>query len=121
MPKNVQTTAQLLSSLASNIMLKILQVRLQMYISHGLPYVQAGFRKGRGTRDQVANIRWIIKKIKRIPEKHLFLLYGLCQAFDLIHIVCGSPQTVKNSSRDGNTRPSYQPPEKSIYRPKNNS
>ena len=55
-------------------MLKILQARLQQYVNHEPPDVQAGFRKGRGTRDQIANIRWIIKKA-RVPEKHLFLLY----------------------------------------------
>ena len=54
-------------------MLKILQARLQKYMNCELPDVQAGFRKGRGTRDQIANIRWIIKKV-RVPEKHLLLL-----------------------------------------------
>ena len=54
-------------------MLKILEVRLQQYVNSELPDVQAGFRKGRGTRAQIANIRWIIGK--RIPEKHLLLLY----------------------------------------------
>ena len=63
---------------ASKVMLKILQVRLQQYVNCELPHVPAGFRKGSRTRDQVANIHWIIKK-GRIPEKHLFLLYGLCQ------------------------------------------
>ena len=53
---------------------KILQVRLQQYVKRELPDVQAGFRKGRGTRDQIANIRWIIKKA-RVPEKHLLLFY----------------------------------------------
>ena len=61
-----------LNSDSSKIMLKILQARLQQYVNHELPEVQAGFRKGRGTRDQIANIRW---KSKRVPEKHLFLLY----------------------------------------------
>ena len=56
------------------VMLKILQARLQQYVNRELPNVQAGFRKGRGTRDQIANIRWIIEKA-RVPEKHLFLLY----------------------------------------------
>ena len=56
-------------------MLKILQARLQQYVNRELPDVQAGFKKGRGARDQIANIRWIIKKNKRVPEKHLFLLY----------------------------------------------
>ena len=62
------------TSHASKVMLKILQARLQQYMNRELPDVQAGFRKGRGTRDQIANIRWIIKKA-RVPEKHLFLLY----------------------------------------------
>ena len=74
MPKNAQTTAQLHSS-HRLVMLKILQARLQQYMNHELPDVQDGFRKGRGTRDQIANICLIIKKSKRVPEKHLFLLY----------------------------------------------
>ena len=64
-----------LISHTSKVMLKILQARLQQYVSHELPDVQAGFRKGRGTRDQIANIHWIIEKSKRVPEKHLLLLY----------------------------------------------
>ena len=63
-----------LISHASKVMLKILQARLQQYMNYELPEVQAGFRKGRGTRDQIANINWIIEKA-RVPEKHLFLLY----------------------------------------------
>ena len=63
-----------LISHASKVMLKILQARLQQYVNRELPDVQAGFRKGRGTRDQIASIRWIIEKA-RVPEKHLFLLY----------------------------------------------
>ena len=59
---------------ASKVMLKILQARLQQYVNSELPDVQAGFRKGRGTRDQIANIHWIIEKA-RVQEKHLFLLY----------------------------------------------
>ena len=62
MPKNVQTTTQLLISQASKVMLKILQARLQQYVSHELLGVQAGFRKGRGTRDQITSIGRIIKK-----------------------------------------------------------
>ena len=62
MPKNAQTTAQLLISHASKVMLKILQARLQQYVNHELSDVQAGFRKGRGTRDQIANILWIMEK-----------------------------------------------------------
>ena len=56
-------------------MLKILQVRLQQYMNYEHLDIQAGFRKGRGIRYQIANIHWIIKKSKRVPEKHLFLLY----------------------------------------------
>ena len=56
-------------------MLKILQARLQQFVNHELPDVQVSFRKGRGTRDQIANICWIMVKSKRVPEKHLFLLY----------------------------------------------
>ena len=62
-----------LISHASKVMLKIIQARLQQYVNRELPDVQARFRKGRGTRDETANIRWIIEKRK--PEKHLFLLY----------------------------------------------
>ena len=61
MPKNAQTTAQL-RSFHTLVMLKILQDRLQQYMNHEHPDVQAGFRKGRGTRDQIANIRWLVKK-----------------------------------------------------------
>ena len=63
-----------LISHASKVMLKILQARLQQYMNCELPDVQTGFRKGRGTRDQIANIHWIMEKA-RVPEKHLFLLY----------------------------------------------
>ena len=56
------------------VMFKILQARVPQYMNHELPYVQAGFRKGRGTRDEIANIHWIIEKA-RVPEKHLFLIY----------------------------------------------
>ena len=60
---------------ASKVMLKILQARLPQYVNRELPDVQAGFRKGRGIRDQIANIWWIMERAKKVPEKHLFLLY----------------------------------------------
>ena len=63
-----------LISHASKVMLKIVQARLQQYMNRELPDVQAGLRKGRGTRDQISNICWITEKA-RVPEKHLFLLY----------------------------------------------
>ena len=68
-------------------------------MSHEFPDVQAGFRKGRGTREQIANICWIIKS-RTVPEKYLLLLYWLCQSLWL----CRSQWTVENSSRDENTR-----------------
>ena len=64
-----------LISHASKVMLKILQARLQQYVNHELPDVQAGFRKSRGTRDQIANICWIIEKTREFQKKHVFLLY----------------------------------------------
>ena len=64
-----------LISHARKVMLKILQVRLQQYVNRELPDVQAGFRKGRGTRDQIANICWIIEKARELKKKHQFLLY----------------------------------------------
>ena len=64
-----------LISHASKVMLKILQASLQQYMNRELPNVQAGFRKGRGTRDQIANICWIIEKAREFQKKHLFLLY----------------------------------------------
>ena len=64
-----------LISHASKVMLKIRQASLQQYVNHELPDVQAGFRKGRGTRDQIANIHWIIEQAREFQKKHLFLLY----------------------------------------------
>ena len=100
-----------LISHVSKVMLKILQARLQQYMNCELPDVQTGFRKGRGTREQIVNILWIIKK-QEVPGKHLFLLYWLFQSLWL----CGSQQTMENSLRDGNTRPPDLPPEKSVCR-----
>ena len=76
---------------ASKVMLKILQARLQQYVNQELPDVQAGFRKGRGTIDQIANIRSITEKA-RVSGKHLLLLYWLCQSLRL----CVSQQTIEN-------------------------
>ena len=70
---NYRTMA--LISHASKGMIKILQARLQQYVNRELPDVQAGFRKGRGTRDQIANIRWIIEKAREFQKKNLSLLY----------------------------------------------
>ena len=84
MPKNVQTTAQLLISHTSKVMLKILQARLQQYVNQELPDVQAGFRKGGGTRDQITNIPWIIEKAREL-EKNIYFCFGdYAKAFDCV-------------------------------------
>ena len=65
-------------------MLKILQARLQQYVNHELPDVQAGFRKGRGTRDQIANIRWIIEKAREFQKNICFCFIDYAKAFDCV-------------------------------------
>ena len=84
MPKNAQTTAQLHSSHASKVMLKILQARLQWYVNHEMPDVQAGFRKGRGTRDQIANIHWIMEKARKFQKNIYFCFIDYAKAFDCV-------------------------------------
>ena len=84
MPKNAQTTTQLHSSHASKVMLKILQARLQQYMNRELPDVQAGFRKGRGTRDQIANICWIIEKTREFQKNIYFCFIDYVKAFDRV-------------------------------------
>ena len=85
MPKNVQTTAQLHSlSYASKVMLKILQARLQQNVNCELPDVQAGFRKGRGTRDQITNICWIIEKAREFQQNIYFCFIDYAKAFDCV-------------------------------------
>ena len=78
-----------LISHASKVMLKILQARLQQYVNRKLPDVQAGFRKGRGTRDQIANIRWIIEKAKEFQKNIYFCFIDYAKAFVWITINCG--------------------------------
>ena len=73
-----------LISHASKVMLKVLQVRLQQYVNHELPDVQAGFRKGRGTSDQIANIRWIIGKARELQKNIYFFLIDYAKAFDCV-------------------------------------
>ena len=85
MPQNVQTyhTIALISH-ASKVMLKILQARLQEYVNWELPDVQAGFRKGRGTRDEIANIRWIIEKTREFQEYIYFCFIDYAKTFDCV-------------------------------------
>ena len=82
MPKNAQNIALL--SHASKVKLKILQAKLWQYVNHELPYVQAGFRQGRGTRDQLANIFWIIKKAREFQENIYFCFLDYAKAFDCV-------------------------------------
>ena len=85
MPKNAQTTAQFHSSqMLAKIVLKILQARLQQYMKQKFPDVQAGFRKGRGTRGQIANIRWIIEKAREFQKNIYFCFIGYTIAFDYV-------------------------------------
>ena len=99
MPKNVQTSLIALISHASKVMLKILQARLQQYMNWEFPDAQAGFRKGRGTRDQIANIRWIIQKAREFQKNIFFCFIDYAKAFD-----CVDHNKLENSDRDGNTR-----------------
>ena len=86
-----------LISPASKVMLKILQASLRQYMNWDLPYVQAGFRKGRGARDQIANICWIMEKTREF-QKNIYFCFIDNQNLWL----CVSQQTVENPSRDGN-------------------
>ena len=97
-------------------MLKILQARLQQHVNHELPDVQAGFRKGRGTRDQIANICWTMEKAREFQKNIYFCFIDYAKAFD-----CVDHNKLENSERDGNTRPADLSPEKSVCRSGSNS
>ena len=86
MPKNVQTTAHTIAliSHASKVMLKILQARLQQYMKRELQDVQAGFRKGRRTRDKIANIRWTMEKARELQKNIYFCFIDYAKAFDCV-------------------------------------
>ena len=105
-----------LISHTSKVMLKILQARLKQYVNHELPDVQAGFRKGRGTRDQIASIQWIIKKAREFQKNIYFCFVDYAKAFD-----CVDHNKLENSESDGNTRPPDLPLEKPICRSGSNS
>ena len=105
-----------LISHASKVTLKIHQDRFQQYMNHELPDVQAGFRRGRGTRDQIANIHWIIKKARECQKNIYFCFIDYARAFD-----CVNHNKLENSSTDGNNRTPDLPPEKSVCRSRNNS
>ena len=116
MSKNAQTTAQLHSSHTNKVMLKILQARLRQYMNRRLTYIQACFRKGRVTRDQIANICWIIKTDVFFQKIIYFCFIDYAKAFD-----CVDHNKLENSERDGNTRPPDLPLEKSVCRSGSNS
>ena len=97
-------------------MLKILQARLQQHVNRELPDVQAGFRKGRGTRDQIANIRWIMQKAREFQKNIYFCCIDYTKAFDYV-----DHNKLENSERDGNTRPPDLPLEKFVCRSGSNS
>ena len=90
-------------------MLKILQARLQQYVNCELPVVHAGFRKGRGTRNEIANIPWITEKAKEFQKNIYFCFIDYSKTFDSV-----DHNKLENSERDGNTRPPDLPSEKSI-------
>ena len=100
----------------SKVMLKILQARLQQYVNCELPNVQAGFRKGRGTRDQIANICWIIEKAREFQKDTYPCFTVYAKAFD-----CVGHNELENSSTDGNIRPPYLHPDKSVCGSRRNS
>ena len=100
----------------SKVMLKILQARLQGYMDCELPDAKAGFRKGRGTRDQIANIHWIMEKAREFQKNIYFCFIDYVKAFDYVDY-----NKLENSERDGNTRPLDLPVEKPICRSGSNS
>ena len=97
-------------------MLKILQARLQQFVNHEIPDVQADFRKGGGSRGQIANICWIIKKAREFQENIYLCFIDYAKAFD-----CVDHNKLENSERDGDTRPPDLPLEKSVFRSGSNS
>jgi len=106
-----------LTSHASKVMLKIFQVRLQQYVNRELLDVQAGFRKGRGTRDQIANIYWIIEKVREFQKNIYFCFVDYAKAFDFV-----DHNKLENSvEKRWEYPPPYLPPEKSVCRPRSNS
>ena len=105
-----------LISHVSKLMLKILEAWLQQYVNHELPDVQAGSRKGRGTRDQIANIHWVIEKAREFQKNIYFSFIDYAKAFD-----CVDHNKLENSERERNTRPPDLPLEKPICRSGSNS
>ena len=117
MPKecsNFRTIA--LISHTSKVMLKFLQARSQQYVNQELPDVQSRFRKGRGTRDKIANSCWTMERAREFHKSIYFCFIDYAKAPD-----CVDHNSVENSSREGNTRPPYLPTEKPVCRSRSNS
>ena len=112
---NYHTVA--LISYASKIMLKILQTMLQQYMNQELPYIQDRFRKGRETRDQIANIQGIIEKARKFQKNIYFCFIDYAKAFDSVD----HNKLWKILKRDENTRPPYLPPVKPVCRSRSSS
>ena len=115
-PKNVQTTIQLHVSHMLKVTIKILQARLHQYMNWEIPYVQAGFRKDRGTRNQIDSICWIMGKEREFQNK-------TSTSSSLIKLslwLCGSQQNVENSKRDGNAMLPYLLPQKTVCMSRSN-
>ena len=105
-----------LISQASKAILKILQARLQQDINRELPDVQAGLRKGRGSRDHITSFHWIIEKARELQKNIYFCFTDYAKAFD-----CVNHNKLWKILRDGNTRPPLLPPEKPVCRSRSNS
>ena len=113
-PKERQ--CQRMLSHTSKVMLKILQARLQQYVNHDFHDVQAGFRKGRGTRDQIPNIRWIVEKAREFQKNIYFCFIDYAKAFNFV-----DHNKLEYSQRDGTTRPPALPLEKPVCNSGSNS
>ena len=100
----------------SNVMLKILQARLQQYVNCELPDIQAGIKKARRIRDQIADIHWIIEKARQFQKNIYFCFIDYAKAFD-----CVDHNTLENSESDGNTKPLDVPLEKPVCKSGSNS
>ena len=111
LPNNCTHLTCTCTHLTSKVMLKILPARLQQYMNREFPDVQAGFRKGRGTRDQIANICWVTEKAIEFQKNIYFYFIDYIKAFD-----CVDHNKLENSERDGNTRPPDLPLEKPVCR-----
>ena len=110
---NYRTIA--LNSHISEVMLNILQARFQQHMNWELPDIQVRFKKGRGTRDQIANICWVIEKAREF-QRNIFCIFDYTKAFD-----CVDNNKLENSEREENIRPPYLSPEKPVCRWRSNS